>query len=140
MPLAAGDLLTRARGVITRVSAEDLPAAVASGALLVDIRPAAQRQAEGALAGAVVVERNVLEWRFDPTGAHCLPEARDPERQVVLVCSEGYASSLAAAVLTELGYRHAGDLVGGYRALVPTGPRCAPDPAAGARDADAPHC
>jgi rhodanese-related sulfurtransferase len=69
---------------------------------------------EGGLPGAVVVERNVLEWRLDPTSAHALPVATE-RRRVVLVCNEGYASSLAAATLRDLGV-DATDLAGGFRA------------------------
>ena len=109
-------MLERARRRIVRVTPEQLDRVVASGALLVDIRPEAQRREEGELPGAMVIERNVLEWRFDPSGPDRLSEARDAERPVVIVCSEGYASSLAAATLVGLGYRNAGDLEGGYRA------------------------
>ena len=91
---------------------------LARGGLVVDIRPAAQRADEGALPGALVVERNVLEWRLDPTGTHRLPEVTDHDRPVVVVCSEGYASSLAAESLVDLGYHAAGDLAGGYQAWV----------------------
>ena len=83
---------------------------------MVDIRPAAQRAAEGELPGALVVERNVLEWRLDPSGSHRLAEVTDGDRPVVVVCSEGYASSLAAESLLDLGYHAAGDLAGGYLA------------------------
>jgi rhodanese-related sulfurtransferase len=110
------DLVERARRRIRRVGPHELESVVRDGGLVIDIRPAAQRQEEGSLAGAIVVERNVLEWRFDPGGAHRLPEVRDTEQPVVVVCSEGYASSLAAASLVDLGYDRAADLVGGYRA------------------------
>ncbi len=116
MTLSADDLVARARRHIDRISAEDLDSAAASGSLIVDIRPEAQRADEGELPGALVIERNVLEWRLDPNGLHRLPEVTDFDRPVVVVCSEGYASSLAAASLVDLGYRHAGDLIGGYRA------------------------
>ncbi len=86
------------------------------GALVVDIRPDADRAADGELAGALVIDRNVLEWRLDPTSGHAVAEA-DADKLVVLVCNEGYASSLAAAALVDLGLR-ATDLAGGYRALV----------------------
>jgi len=109
-------MVERARSRIMRVSPEDLDDFVADGGLVVDIRPAAQRNAEGELPGAVIVERNVLEWRFDLSGAYSLPEIDDYERPVLIVCSEGYASSLAAASLVELGYGRAGDLEGGYKA------------------------
>jgi rhodanese-related sulfurtransferase len=113
---SAGDLLERARRRIHRVGPDELQGIVAEGGLIVDIRPDAQRRDEGSLPGALIVERNVLEWRFDPTGSHRLPEARGSDQPVVIVCSEGYASSLAAASLADLGYARAADLVGGYRA------------------------
>jgi rhodanese-related sulfurtransferase len=113
---SADDLVARARRRIRRTEPEDLTAAQAAGALVVDIRPATQRADEGELPGALVVERNVLEWRLDPAGSHRLPEVTGVDRPVVVVCSEGYASSLAAESLVDLGYHAAGDLVGGYRA------------------------
>ncbi|HEV3265240.1 MAG TPA: rhodanese-like domain-containing protein [Acidimicrobiales bacterium] len=116
MSISATDLLERARRRIHRVGPHELYGIVAEGGLIVDIRPEAQRREEGSLPGALIVERNVLEWRFDPTGTHRLPEARGIEQPVVIVCSEGYASSLAAASLADLGYARAVDLVGGYRA------------------------
>ncbi len=116
MSPSADELVDRSRRRIRRVAPEELAGFAAAGGLVVDIRPAAQRDDEGELPGALVVERNVLEWRLDPTGSHRLPEATDPARPVVVVCSEGYASSLAAESLVELGYASAGDLIGGYRA------------------------
>jgi rhodanese-related sulfurtransferase len=110
------DLVNRARQRIDRTLPEDLGAVEASGGLVVDIRPAAQRSAEGELPGALVIERNVLEWRLDPGGLHRLPDVTGFDQPVVVVCSEGYASSLAAASLHDLGFRQVGDLVGGYRA------------------------
>jgi rhodanese-related sulfurtransferase len=107
-------LLAAARARLERVEPADLAAAVAGGALVVDIRPEASRRDEGELPGAVVVDRNVLEWRLDPTSEHALPVAAE-RRRVVLVCNEGYASTLAAATLRDLGV-DATDLVGGYRA------------------------
>ena len=94
----------------------DLDRLVADGALVVDTRPEPYRHEEGELPGAVVVERNVLEWRLAPDGEHRLPEAGDPDRVVVVVCNEGYASSLAAVSLRRLGLPNATDLDGGYRA------------------------
>ena len=88
-----------------------------AGALVVDIRPVEQRQRDGELAGAVVVDRNVLEWRLDPTSPHRIPQA-GADRRVILVCNEGYQSSLAAATLQQLGVRRATDLEGGYQALL----------------------
>ena len=116
MTASTTDLLERARRRIHRVGPHELRGIVAEGGLIVDIRPDAQRREEGAFPGALIVERNVLEWRFDPTGTHRLPEVRGADQPVVIVCSEGYASSLAAASLADLGYAQAGDLVGGYRA------------------------
>ena len=83
--------------------------------MLVDIRPAAQRAAEGEIPGALIVERNVLEWRFDPASGARLPQA-SYDLEVIVVCSEGYTSSLAAAALQDLGVRRATDLDGGFRA------------------------
>jgi rhodanese-related sulfurtransferase len=110
------DLLAGARARIGRVQPGDLAAVVETGGLVVDIRPEVQRRSEGALPGAVVLERNVLEWRLDPQGDHRIPDVRDHDQQVVVVCSAGYASSLAAAVLVDLGFSRAGDLDGGYLA------------------------
>jgi rhodanese-related sulfurtransferase len=109
------DLLANARTRLDRVEPPDLAAAMTAGDLVVDIRPEASRRDEGELPGAVVVDRNVLEWRLDPTSGFSIPEAA-PGRRVVLVCNEGYASSLAAATLQDLGLADATDLVGGYRA------------------------
>jgi rhodanese-related sulfurtransferase len=108
-------LLREARARLERVQPADLDTEVAAGALVVDIRPAADRDAEGELPGAVVVERIHLEWRLDPTSAHRIPGAQ-PGRRVIVVCNEGYSSSLAAVTLQDLGIAEATDLVGGYRA------------------------
>ena len=116
MTRSADELVAAARRRIDRVRPDALDAVVARGGLVVDIRPEAQRSSEGALPGAVVIERNVLEWRLDPEGEHRIPQARDHRQPVVVVCSEGYASSLAAASLADLGFTDAADLEGGYRA------------------------
>src|SRR5881409_2661100 len=108
-------LLAGARRGLDRVAPDDLAAEVEAGAVVVDIRPVEQRQRDGELPGAVVVDRNVLEWRLDPTSAYRLPVADDPDLRVIVVCNEGYASSLAAATLQELGLRRATDLIGGYQ-------------------------
>jgi rhodanese-related sulfurtransferase len=110
------DLLDEARQRITRVEPEELDGLQAEGGLVVDIRPAAQRAAEGDLGFGLIVERNVLEWRFDLTGSHALPEVTGYDQPVVVVCSEGYASSLAADSLRQLGFTRAADLTGGYQA------------------------
>jgi rhodanese-related sulfurtransferase len=106
--------LAAARASLDRVEPSDLEAAQADGALVVDIRPDANRMAEGELPGALVIERTVLEWRLDPTSPDRVTEA-EPGRRVIVVCNEGYSSSLAARVLQELDV-DATDLVGGYRA------------------------
>jgi rhodanese-related sulfurtransferase len=110
------DLLLSARAQISRVEADELEDRWRIGALVVDIRPERQRIDEGALGFGVIVERNVLEWRFDLLGGHALAEIGDYEREVIVVCSEGYASSFAAASLRQLGYGRAADLAGGYQA------------------------
>jgi rhodanese-related sulfurtransferase len=110
------DVLAEARRRLKRVQPKELAAAIAAGALVIDTRSEAQRRRDGDLPGAVVVERNVLEWRLDPASPHRLEEAGDYERAVVVVCDEGYASSLAAASLQELGLVNATDLEGGYQA------------------------
>jgi rhodanese-related sulfurtransferase len=116
MSTSVDDLVERARRRIRRVGPHELEGLVADGGLVIDIRPAEQRRNEGSLPGALVVERNVLEWRLDPTSAHRLPAVRDLHQPVVIVCSAGYASSLAAASLADLGFERAADLVGGYQA------------------------
>jgi rhodanese-related sulfurtransferase len=108
-------VLAAARARLTRLSPAEALQAVALGAVLVDIRPQAQRRAEGEIPGATLVERNVLEWRFDPASATRLPMA-SYELEVIVFCSEGYTSSLAAAALHDLGVYRATDLVGGFLA------------------------
>ena len=114
-------LLARARERLTRLDPGDVPDALARGAVLVDIRPAAQRAFEGPLPAALVIERNVLEWRCDPTSAARLPQACGDDVEWVVVCSQGYTSSLAAAALKDLGLYRATDVVGGYQALARAG-------------------
>ncbi|WP_250285371.1 MULTISPECIES: rhodanese-like domain-containing protein [unclassified Frankia] len=109
-------MLARARARLERLDPPTAAAAVAGGALLVDIRPAAQRGAEGGIPGALIIERNVLEWRLDPTSDARLPQATGDDVKVIIICSEGYTSSLAAASLQDLGLHQATDVVGGFRA------------------------
>jgi rhodanese-related sulfurtransferase len=109
-------LLDEARDRLERVEPEDLHAEQAAGALVVDIRPSDQRRRDGELPGAVVIDRNVLEWRLDPGSPDRIDEADDYRRRVILVCNEGYASSLAAVTLQDLGLVRATDLVGGFQA------------------------
>ena len=112
--LTIDEVLAAARTRLSRLSPAQAQRAIQSGALLVDIRPQAQREAEGEIPGATIIERNVLEWRFDPASVACLPVA-SYALQVIIFCSEGYTSSLAAASLLDLGV-HATDLEGGFRA------------------------
>ena len=110
-------LLEQARAAIApRLQPEDLEGVVAAGGLVVDIRPVELRERDGELPGAVVVDRNVLEWRLDPTSPHRIPEVTGPDQRIVLVCNEGYATSLAAATLRQIGLRAATDLDGGFQA------------------------
>ena len=99
-----------------RVEASELAEIISNGGLVVDTRSEAQRARDGQLPGALVIERNVLEWRLDPTSPHRVPEVRGGDQVVVVVCDEGYASSLAAATLRDLGLPNATDLAGGYQA------------------------
>ncbi|WP_210649833.1 rhodanese-like domain-containing protein [Nocardioides sp. SYSU D00065] len=114
-PRTIDDLLSEARADLVRLTPAQAYDAQAAGAVLVDIRPEANRVTEGELPGAVVVERTVLEWRLDPACEARLPLA-SYDLHVVVVCNEGYSSSLAAATLRQLGVHRATDLVGGFRA------------------------
>jgi rhodanese-related sulfurtransferase len=109
-------LLGECRTSLDRVRPDQLATVLADGALVVDIRPVHQRERDGELPGAVVIDRNVLEWRLDPTSPHRLSLADDTERRIVIVCNEGYSSSLAAHTLQVLGLVNATDLIGGYQA------------------------
>ncbi|KAA0925003.1 rhodanese-like domain-containing protein [Rhodococcus sp. IEGM 1401] len=115
------EMLESARETIDRMTVFELRDAVARGAVVVDIRPQAQRAVEGTLPGALAIERNVLEWRLDPTSDARLAIAVDHDVEWVVICSEGYTSSLAAASLKLLGLHKATDLVGGYQALKTAG-------------------
>jgi rhodanese-related sulfurtransferase len=110
------DLLARARSRLRRVEPADLREELERGAVLVDIRSDSQRSADGVVEGAVFIPRNVLEWRCDPSSQWREPAVSDPGRRVILMCDEGYQSSLAAATLQELGLPEATDLVGGFQA------------------------
>ncbi|MER5468506.1 rhodanese-like domain-containing protein [Streptomyces sp. NPDC002685] len=116
-PVGIDALLEQVRAGLDRVEAEEAFEAVRAGeALLVDTRYAALRERDGLIPGALVVERNELEWRLDPTGSHRVTEATSHDLRVVVFCNEGYASSLAAASLRRLGLHRATDLVGGFQA------------------------
>jgi rhodanese-related sulfurtransferase len=110
-------VLAAARARIgARLGPDGLDQAMSEGALVVDIRPVGLRARDGELAGAVVIDRNQLEWRLDPTCPHRLPDMSDPARRVIIVCDEGYASSLAAASLRDVGLTNVTDLEGGFQA------------------------
>ena len=132
------ELLARARSGPERLEPAEALAAQREGALVVDLRSVDERERAGVIPGALHVPRSVLEWRLDPESEHHNPDACDLERQVVLVCADGYSSSLAAATLQELGFGRATDLVGGFKAWaaagLPTEPgrgRSSGEPAAG---------
>ena len=110
------DLLAAARARLDRPGPHRTAELVRQGAYLVDTRPAWQRAEEGELPGALVIERNHIEWRLDPTSDARIPEAVDHDVTWIVVCSEGYSSSLAAASLQDIGLRNATDLDGGFRA------------------------
>jgi rhodanese-related sulfurtransferase len=120
------EILAAARSRLTRLGPLETHAAVSRGALLVDIRPAAQRAEFGEIPGALIIERNVLEWRLDPRSDARLPVADRYDLEVVVTCQEGYTSSLAAASLQDLGLHRATDLAGGFAAWraagLPTSP------------------
>jgi len=98
------------------VQPADLASEIAAGALVVDTRPSEQRHRDGDLPGALVIDRNVLEWRLDPTSPHRIKAMTGPDRRIIIVCDQGYSSSLAAATLRRLGLERATDLIGGFQA------------------------
>jgi rhodanese-related sulfurtransferase len=125
-------ILAGARARLDRLTPAGAFAAFSRGAVLVDIRPTGQRAREGGIPGALIVERNVLEWRFDPASDARLPWVQGYDHQVIVFCSEGYTSSLAAAALQDLGLAQATDLAGGFLAWAAEGlPTCPPTTAAG---------
>jgi rhodanese-related sulfurtransferase len=111
------DLLEAARSRLDRVHVHDVAAAIRHGAVLVDIRSEVQRRRDGEISHATRCPRNVLEWRVDPASDHADPElSADLRLRIILVCHEGYQSSLAAATLQDLGFENATDLIGGFLA------------------------
>jgi len=110
------ELLEQARATLQRVTPEEAERAAAAGALLVDTRPSELRTRDGEIPGALVIDRNVLEWRLDPDSPHRIAEIRSHDDTVIVFCNEGYASSLAAVTLQQLGLRRATDMIGGYQA------------------------
>jgi rhodanese-related sulfurtransferase len=114
--MGVDDLLANARRRLTRLTPQEAGSALNDGARLVDIRSESQRAHDGTVPGAVFVPRNVLEWRLDPACPSRDPELARAEALIVVMCDEGYQSSLAAATLQELGVNRATDLVGGFQA------------------------
>jgi rhodanese-related sulfurtransferase len=113
---AVDDLLARARARLRRLDPAAAREAVDAGAVLVDIRSESQRERDGLVRDAVVIARNVLEWRCDPSSPHRDDRVARPDRTIIVMCDEGCQSSLAAATLQELGLPHATDLDGGFQA------------------------
>ena len=127
--LSIEQMLVAARARLQRLSPHEVYEAVTKAeAILVDIRPERQRAIEGTIAGALIIERNVLEWRFDPTSQSRLPVASRHDIQVIVFCSEGYTSSLAAAALQDLGLWRATDMSGGFHAWHAIGLPIVPPP------------
>jgi rhodanese-related sulfurtransferase len=108
------DLLEAARSRLDRLSPAQAQAAMGEGAVLVDIRSQDQRRARGVIPGSYWFPRNVLEWRIDPASSAAHPAVSDPSRQVILLCAQGYQTSLAAVVLQDLGFTRATDVVDGF--------------------------
>lgn len=122
------EILAAARARLSRVTPAEAGAELAVGAVLIDIRPAAQRAATGEVPGSVVIERNHLEWRLDPESSGRLPWAAGYDLRPIVICMEGYTSSLAAAALQDLGFARATDVIGGYEAWRAAGlPTARPD-------------
>ena len=120
-PRGVDEILSEARGRLSRVSPQDAYARLLAGALLVDIRYELLRRRDGVIPGALIVERNELEWRLDPQCEYRLPEAAHHDLDVLVLCNEGYASSLAALSLQDLGLHRATDVIGGFQAWAAAG-------------------
>lgn len=110
------ELLADARSHLTRLDPAGADAAIKDGATLIDIRSESQINDDGTVPGALVIARNVLEWRLDPSSEHRHPEAPGLDAHVIVMCNEGYQSSLVAATLQQLGFARATDLDGGFQA------------------------
>jgi len=115
------DLLERVRARIDRVQPAEAARRMAAGALLVDTRPYEQRDRDGEVPGAVLVDRNVLEWRLDPASPHRIPEVTGYDLEVIVLCNQGYSSSLVADTLRSLGLGRAVDVIGGFEAWAALG-------------------
>ncbi len=109
-------MLERARRRLRRVSAQRAAAEQADGAVLVDTRTSEQRARAGVIPGALCIDRTVLEWRLDPSSPSRIAEAKDHTVRVIVICAEGFSSSLAAASLLDLGLVNATDVIGGFEA------------------------
>ena len=109
-------ILEKARRRLKRVTPEEAAAEQANGALIVDTRTSEQRGRDGEIPGAVAIDRNVMEWRLDPFSPDHIPQATSPDVRVIVVCAQGYSSSLAAASLQDLGLVNATDVIGGFEA------------------------
>ncbi|MDP9293320.1 MAG: rhodanese-like domain-containing protein [Actinomycetota bacterium] len=116
VPTTVEQLLAAARAQLTRLSADQAYAAMRDGAQLIDIRSDGQRATDGIIPGAHFVARNVLEWRLDPACPHRDPQLVPPDAPLVLICDEGYQSSLAAATVQQFGRSTVTDVIGGFRA------------------------
>jgi rhodanese-related sulfurtransferase len=125
------EMLAEAQAEIDRLSPAEASKAAQNGALLIDIRPVEQRERDGLVPGATIVDRNVLEWRLDPDGEHRNPDLARRDRRIVLICDQGYQSSLAAATLRRFGLDSC-DVIGGVQdwmaAGLPLEPASAPSP------------
>ena len=115
------ELLAQVRARIGRIEPAEAAARLADGALLVDTRPWEQRRRDGDVPGAVVIDRNVLEWRLDPASPWRIPEVTGHDLEVTVLCNQGYSSSLVADTLRTLGLRRAVDVVGGFEAWAALG-------------------
>jgi rhodanese-related sulfurtransferase len=113
--------LEDARRGLDRLQPQEAAEAMTKGALLVDTRPVEQRKRDGEVPGAIVIDRNVLEWRLDPTCPAHIQALSSAEAPIIVMCNEGFASSLAAATLQRLGLRQATDLIGGFQAWAASG-------------------
>jgi len=120
------EILAAARERLLRLTPSQAFAAVGEGAVLVDIRPASQRAVDGEVPGSWIIERNHLEWRLDPASSARLPWVTGHDHRIIVLCQEGYTSSLAAAALLDLGLSRSTDVIGGYSAWVAAGLPTAP--------------
>ena len=116
MPTTINEVLEQARRKLVRIEPKEAAAELANGALLVDTRTEAQRAKQGEIPGAIVIDRTVLEWRLDPKSPSRIEQATDHQIRVIVVCAEGFSSSLAAASLQDIGLVNATDLIGGFQA------------------------